>query len=154
MKPLHFIKDITAAPQDYKSFPFNFSTMRARRKVQKELGCAYVSAVAKILAESHGETISERDIDGTKWSYYAYSANRAHEVYQKRVHERTMTKQGFRPASQFVKAGDVVLYLNGGEQFKGRVVDGDSGIGIMPPKSRRKYIPLRSAQIWAKPITQ
>jgi hypothetical protein len=151
MKSAFFIKDITKAKTDHSAYPFNLKTMRARRKVNSALGCAYVSAVAKAIAEDHGTTISERDADGTAWSFYAYAANRAHEIYTKRKLKRALLARGFRPASEFVKEGDKVTFLNNDKQFDGRVVFGNCGLGIMPTKNRTRYIPLISCEIWAKP---
>lgn len=151
MKPI-YTPALSAATvaENYKSAPYNLRTMRARRIIEKSMGCGYVSHIAQLLAEQDGIPLPHPD--GTPYSYLAYSANESHRAFLRRRHQRHMLRAGWsRPTGTEPIGAKFIAWING-KEIPGSIRPTPEGTRAFLPSRNRTHAYSLNQDIYFKPI--
>ena len=130
---------------DYSVYPFSLATLRFSRQVARRHGCAYVSEVAKLIAEKYG---FDQCGDGSAAPFLAYCANCVNDHLNTRKIIREQMRAGFRrvtePDIENLK-GKRALIASAGKRSEPklcRIIEGSAGPGFILPRKRSSYTPF------------
>jgi hypothetical protein len=122
---------------NHRRYPFNLRTMRTAKRIEQAQGCAYVSSVAGELMRQDGIEPPARGVEpGTKYSYLAYSANKARQEYATRKRHRRLVSLGWRIGAAPGMVGKKAIALLRGEETRGRLIDCQGRAVFLPGRNR------------------